>query len=331
MELHQLQAFVTVARELNFSRAAQLLHIAQPALSRKLQHLEADLDVSLIDRSSHPIALTEPGKRFLLDAQRILLLCSRSIETARRLNKRGQTSLRIGYATLLHHRMMISALQTYLYTHADIAITILEMSAAEQLAAIDQKLLDIGFVFTRRAQYESDTLATETIADHAMVVALPADSLLASRQVIPAAELSKLLSTEVSPISLVDSMHPTSSIAHPLGVRGLTMELASDDPQAVIRCVEAGLGLAILPEEAMQLPHDGLVFRPVTPAVYWNSLLVWRRADTQDAVREFVSCVQHTASDIRQPQQRPKYRDGRYRKRGGAQVAASLSTLPETN
>jgi len=72
MELRHLRTFLAVAEELNFSRAARRLHVAQPALSRTIADLEAEMEVRLLDRSTHGVALTDAGALFLDRVRRIL-------------------------------------------------------------------------------------------------------------------------------------------------------------------------------------------------------------------------------------------------------------------
>jgi hypothetical protein len=83
MELHQLEAFVAVGLERSFSRAARLLHIPRPAISREINRLEDELNVTLLRRKSRTVSLTLAGCSFFLSAQRILSLRARSIKKAR--------------------------------------------------------------------------------------------------------------------------------------------------------------------------------------------------------------------------------------------------------
>jgi DNA-binding transcriptional LysR family regulator len=82
VELHQLQAFVVVGKHLNLTRAADLLHIAQPALSRKLHALEEEVGMPLLRRGSRGVELTPAGQAFLSCAVEILHLCEQAKEAA---------------------------------------------------------------------------------------------------------------------------------------------------------------------------------------------------------------------------------------------------------
>lgn len=94
MKLHQLEAFVAVGQERSFSRAARLLHIARPAINRRIKRLEDELRVTLLRRESRTVRLTLAGYSFFLNAQRILSLYARSIEHARQMkSSNGNVSL----------------------------------------------------------------------------------------------------------------------------------------------------------------------------------------------------------------------------------------------
>jgi len=83
VELHQLRAFVLVADKLSFTEAARELKIVQPAVTRKIHKLEDELGAVLFIRRSNRTLLTEAGKRFLLDARRIVHYCDESLAVMR--------------------------------------------------------------------------------------------------------------------------------------------------------------------------------------------------------------------------------------------------------
>jgi len=97
MELRHLRYFLAVAEELNFSRAAQRLHIAQPPLSQQIRHLEDELGLQLLERGSRPLRLTEAGRFFRTQALEILARLDEAVAGTRRI-ERGQIGwLGVGY------------------------------------------------------------------------------------------------------------------------------------------------------------------------------------------------------------------------------------------
>src|SRR5258706_16323191 len=85
MELRQLRYFLAVAEALNFTKAAALLRVAQPALSRRVQDLEDEIGVDLLKRSPRGVVLTAEGKLFLDKTRHILKLADESVEKIRAL------------------------------------------------------------------------------------------------------------------------------------------------------------------------------------------------------------------------------------------------------
>ena len=97
MELRQLRYFVAVAEELHFRRAAQHLHIAQPAVSEQVRKLELDLGVQLFERTHRSVALTAAGAALLDEARRVLRQTEVAREAARAATEHAGMRLRIGY------------------------------------------------------------------------------------------------------------------------------------------------------------------------------------------------------------------------------------------
>src|SRR3954467_3597120 len=97
MELRHLRYFVAVAEELHFRRAAERLHVAQPAVSEQVRKLEQELGVQLFDRTQRSVSLTNAGAASLDGARRVLRQAHVATQAARRAHERTTMRLRIGY------------------------------------------------------------------------------------------------------------------------------------------------------------------------------------------------------------------------------------------
>jgi DNA-binding transcriptional LysR family regulator len=98
VELRHLRYFVAVAEELHFRRAADRLHVAQPAISEQVRKLESELGVTLLDRSHHSVSLTDAGAAMLVEARRVLRQAEVAQQVAKQTAQRVASRLRVGYA-----------------------------------------------------------------------------------------------------------------------------------------------------------------------------------------------------------------------------------------
>src|SRR5262245_60632104 len=121
MELRQLRYFATVARELNFTRAAEKLRVAQPALSRQIKQLEEELGVTLFERDKRKVRLTPHGESFLTEAQSILSQADLALAHARS----GKSEiLNVGYVWGLFHSTAPAALQRFRAVAPNISVNL---------------------------------------------------------------------------------------------------------------------------------------------------------------------------------------------------------------
>ena len=99
MELRHIRYFLAVAEYLNFSKASQELHIAQPPLSRQIRQLEDDLGVALFVRNKRRIVLTKAGRVFLDEARKLVVQAGHATEAARHAQKGESGFVRVGIAS----------------------------------------------------------------------------------------------------------------------------------------------------------------------------------------------------------------------------------------
>src|SRR5207237_838902 len=139
MELRHLRYFVAVAEELNFTRAASKLHLAQPSLTRQVRNLEQELGVRLLDRSKTQVSLTEDGRRFLEDARRLVALSLECVKAVQRFSRGESGQLNLGYLFKFNFDLLPVTLATFYVNSPEISVNLFDMAPAEQLRALEAR------------------------------------------------------------------------------------------------------------------------------------------------------------------------------------------------
>jgi DNA-binding transcriptional LysR family regulator len=183
LDMRKLRYFVAVAEELNFGRAAKLLHIAQPVLSRQIRALEGELGVRLLIRDTRGATLTDAGSQLLQDA-RFLLADSKALQE--RLSRAAVPTrvLRVGVMPGL---LATAAVRTFESTNAAHRAEVVPIGAAEQLESVRTRTLDVVYA---REPVDHRGLGTAALLEEPRDALLPGDDPLASRRSVRLAELA---------------------------------------------------------------------------------------------------------------------------------------------
>jgi DNA-binding transcriptional LysR family regulator len=283
MELRHLAAAVAVADVLNFSLAAQRLHITQPALSRQIRDLEAMLRERLFHRTTHAVSLTPAGAVFVEQARRILGAADDAVIATRRAAAGTTGSVRIGFIGSLAHTLLPTSMAAMRRACPDIDMHPVEAGPNEQLDRLRDHRLDVGYIGLISPEAHPD-LQVRELARFPLRVVLPADHRLARRAHVRVSDLvgESLILTEHANAPLYNRW-----LCSALAEAGVTLPVSRTTGRAaaVLALVAAGCGISCFPAPVLDLPHPGAVaLRCVgcrtTPSASPGDAATWRRRST---------------------------------------------------
>lgn len=285
MEIHQVNAFLAVAEELHFGRAAMRLHIAQPPLSRTIRQLEKELGTSLFDRNTRNVRLTPAGEALVQPSRDILDSC-RMAEIAVAAAGKGQTGrVRIGFAGASSHLLIGRWAKLVRKTNPGIEFVLNSTTYAnEALSKVLEGTLDIGMV---RWSYAPPGIASRVIVNEDPVVALPSDHPLASKKSLQMKEL-EAEAWVAFPGEPGSSLRDTLlRLADEAGFFPRIVQSAPDS-FSLLALVSAEIGISLTISTVAQSIHNpGVVFRPLTGQPKPLKLrIAWRQDNESPALKE---------------------------------------------
>ncbi|WP_329060620.1 LysR family transcriptional regulator [Streptomyces sp. NBC_01429] len=183
LDLRKLRYFVAVADQLHFSRAADELHIAQPALSRQIRALEQDLGASLFTRDRHGVALTDAGRQLLADAGP-LLASAHAVRHRVTVAARGSQRLVVGFRAGI---AVIPAARAFEARHPDVVVDVQRIEWGDQATMLLDGRIDIGYV---RLPIDEAGLRVAPLYTEPRVAVLPAGHRLAGKEEVTEADLA---------------------------------------------------------------------------------------------------------------------------------------------
>jgi DNA-binding transcriptional LysR family regulator len=282
MELRQIEAFLAVAEELHFGRAAHRLRMAQSPLSQTIRKLEKELGSDLFERNTRSVAMTTAGVAFLPHARRII----DELDLARRsaVTEPGTYygRLSIGFSGALNHRTLppLTRALRHRYPALDLTLTggLLTQDALQQLR---NGSLDLAFV---GLPLDAGTLSTRSIALEQLGATVPVDHPLAERPAIGLAELSDdgfVTMRAAQGSTLREAIFAACAAA------GFRPRVAQEvtDPYTALSLVAGGVGVSLMPASVASIMPGGTVFIPLTGAApLLESGLAWNPAGISPAL-----------------------------------------------
>jgi DNA-binding transcriptional LysR family regulator len=284
------RSFTTVAEELHYGRAAERLHITQPALSRQIRDLERVLGVTLFDRTSRRVLLSRAGQAVLGQARRALAESGRAVRLAQLAAHGDWGELAIAVLPAVAVGLLPPIMRAYRNAHPAIGVTISESFDDEQLAALSAGRIDAGFL---RATAAPHGLHLETLLTEPVLAGLPAGHRLARHDRI---DLSELAGEPFVLFPRHRSVLGYDEFIAACRAAGFSPDIVQEASGiSALGLVAAGLGVTVLAASYQALSMEGVRFVPVT-GHRLRLQLAWSAGNTNTALPGFLETARQIAS-----------------------------------
>ncbi len=299
MELRQLEYFVAVAEEANFTRAAERVHISQSGVSAQIQQLERDLGATLIDRSSRSATLTAAGAAALEHARGALASADAVRQAVDEVSGLMRGRLAVGMVTACTITGLFDALAAFRLAHPGVEISLIEDNSDRLIERVRAGAADVALIGTAGAPPHG--LHALPIVNERLIAAVPASHPLAKRQSVTLADISPYPIVSMPQGTGIRTVFDQACATN--GIRP-SIALQASAAAAVRDLAARGLGVAILSESMVANDDErlkALVLDDInTPALL---ALIWRTT-TSPALRALLKLC-HQAFDPQPPQTLP--------------------------
>ncbi|GAB1797560.1 bacterial regulatory helix-turn-helix, lysR family protein [Priestia megaterium] len=286
MELRQLQYFIAVAEELNFSRAAERVKITQPPLSLQIQNLEKELDIVLFYRNKRQVKLTDAGKLFYTEVCKIFNHLERAVEDAKRTQHGEIGTIRVGFVGSATYDILPSILREFRNLYSEVEVHLFEMSTPMQLEALREGEIDIGVL---RPPVNDEIVHTEIVSTVPCVLAVPKQHPLLKIKNVSLSDL------KTYPFVMLSRKTWSNLYDEILGLCNPIIQQEALEFQTVIGLVAAKLGIAVVPQSAVNLHTQDVVYLDLDDQLPVASMgIAWRQKDQSPLVQSFIQLARET-------------------------------------
>src|SRR5215468_11165221 len=295
VELRHLRYFLAVGEEEHFGRAAERLHVVQPALTRQIRQLEDEIGCGLFERLTRGVRLTEAGKSFLEEAKRLLVDLGRSVDRARLIAQGKVGRLRVGFSdTATYSGELSSILHNFRARWPDVRLELFPSSSVVAGEQLRRQEIDVAFVYAVPTDLRE--LKTHAISVERWVLALPQAHPLVKRKRVKLGDLTREPFVWF-PRSVAPPLHDRVLAA--CDAAGLTLNIVQEvnNPTTILSLVAGGIGVSFTITSAEKTKPDSVVLRKVDDLRVTAELsAMWRGDDKVPALEKFMEVVRGQAT-----------------------------------
>ena len=296
-----MRYFLAVADDLNFSRAAERLGIAQPPLSRQIHALETNLGVRLFARGKRRVEMTDAGRAYQEEARVVVERVEHATEVARRAGRGEVGRLAVGFGPIAEMGLVPRLVPTFAQSHPGVRLELHSLRAGDHLTALRNGSVHATLLILPVASYPDVTI--ERLQTQPLVVAVARNSKLARRRTLTLASLAHE-PLVMFPRPLAPGLHDAVvSSFHDAGIP-IRMRHEAAHPHLAFALISAGIGVTLLPLDSESFCHDGIVYRPLEQGPTIDVGMMYRQEHPSELLRGFLTFARQLAK-------RAKRRGGR--------------------
>lgn len=262
IDLRHLRYFLAVAETLHFSKAAQMLGIAQPPLSQQIKRLEQLLGHRLFDRTTRGVKLTLAGQLLAERARSTIEKVQDDLAQVRRLGRGEEGTLTVGFSGSVMFSDLPAAIEIYRRRYPKVELRLRELSTSAQISALLMGTLDLAFL---RDGDPTEGIQISTLFEEPYVAVLPRGHALARKRSLRVRDLQHepfiLFARRMGPLAFDRTVACCER-------NGFRPNIVQDAPQwpTLVRLVAAGLGVSLAPGCVASVAIPGAVYREVRAA-----------------------------------------------------------------
>lgn len=286
MELKHLTSFVVVADQLSFVRAANQLHISQPALTGQIQKLEEELGVQLLARNKRSVRLTEVGRIFLVEARATLERARQAADRAKKAARGEVGRLRISFVSSAALEIVPGIVIEFRKQYPEVTLDLMNLQTVSQVHELLENTVDIGFL---RLPLANDELDITVIHREGLVVIMHKAHPFAKKKLHQIAQLK-----DEPFVAYGRRWAPGffDSIIQICTCEGFSPNIVQETGEmyTAIALVAAGVGIAIVPQSVALAQSRNIVMKPLPNSTESSEIALATRAGNSSLlVQSFVS------------------------------------------
>lgn len=290
MDIDVLKEFITLSQKLNFNETAKLHFLTQPVLSRHIQQLEAELNVTLFHRTRQAVTLTRYGTIFLEDAKLMVATYESAMKKLELATEKFDSTLSLAFLDAASRDLLPNILSTFIKQHPSIALEFVNSNIPKTLQLLESRECDMAITLKPLSGSYPDYDYIDLYRDP-LCLTVPSSHKLADKKSITFQEIKGETYLAASPDIVSDYQMFLEYISRKNGFT-FSIKKEVDSVEKGFMMVEAGYGISIVPKHQKYFASPSIKMIPIDDdECFVDVVLTWRKDNPNPNIPKMVSLV----------------------------------------